>query len=65
ALQYHRTGSVQQVGVIYKQILPAQPEHSDASHLLGAVVHPGANLEPKKGGLVVHDLPRGSCSDRH
>jgi len=39
ALQHHQAGQFQDAGALYRQILAAQPKHSDALHLLGVIAH--------------------------
>ena len=39
ALQHHRAGRLQEAEAVYRQILQAQPHHSDALHLLGVIAH--------------------------
>ncbi len=37
AMQYHQTGELQQAEALYRQVLQAEPNHSDALHLLGVI----------------------------
>ena len=39
ALQHHQAGRLQEAEALYRQILAAQPKHSDALHLLGVIAH--------------------------
>ncbi len=37
AIQYHRTGRLQEAKALYEQLLQTKPDHSDVLHLLGVV----------------------------
>ena len=39
ALQHHREGRLQDAEAIYRQILAHDPNHADATHLLGVIAH--------------------------
>lgn len=39
ALQHHQAGRLQEAEALYRQVLQAQPDHSDALHLLGVIAH--------------------------
>lgn len=43
ALEHHRAGRLPQAEPLYRQILAAEPTHSDAWHLLGLVAHQTGN----------------------
>lgn len=45
ALQHHQAGRLQQAEVLYRNVLKAQPTHSDALHLLGMIAHQTGNNE--------------------
>lgn len=39
ALELHKAGHLTEAEALYRQIREAQPEHADASHLLGVIAH--------------------------
>ena len=39
ALQHHQAGRLAEAEPLYRQILAADPRHSDALHLLGVIAH--------------------------
>ena len=39
AVQYHQTGKLKEAEIIYERILEHDPDHSDASHLIGFIAH--------------------------
>lgn len=39
AVQFHRAGNLQGAAAIYQQVLARRPDHPDALHLLGLVLH--------------------------
>src|SRR3990167_234621 len=45
ALQHHQAGRLQEAEAIYRQILQAQPNHSDTLHLLGVIAHQAGKHE--------------------
>lgn len=45
AVQHHQAGDLQQAQTIYQKVLQVQPNHSDASHLLGLIAYHHQNYE--------------------
>jgi predicted TPR repeat methyltransferase len=45
ALQQHRAGKFQKARKVYKKILKASPQHTDALHMLGLLEHQSGNIE--------------------
>ena len=43
ALCYHNSGQLQRAEELYRQILAHTPNHPDALHLLGVVLHQSGN----------------------
>jgi len=45
AATYHQKGDLQQAAQTYQRLLEMEPEHADASHLLGLIAHQSGNHE--------------------
>jgi tetratricopeptide (TPR) repeat protein len=59
AMRYHRSGHVDEAGLIYRQILQVAPNHADALHLLGLLAH-----QAGQNGLAADLIGRAISQNR-